>query len=289
MILSDSPRRYERTRAHAMREARAWGKIVFRQFRPSLGVSRLMNILSRRFLTAAGAALLLVGCASTSELSHDEQDSLESYNRAMFAFNDAVDKALFKPVAKAYRRVLPEPITISIGNFFSNLNDVVVLLNDLLQFKLHLAAMDSSRIVFNTTFGVAGLFDVASRMELPKHNEDFGQTLGYWGFGNGPYFVLPFLGPSTARDAIGMVGNFFTNPITWATDSDAVAWGLWGLDLINRRSDLLRIERVLAEDQIDPYSFQRSAYLQMRRNLVYDGNPPALDLDFDADPDKSPQ
>ena len=140
-----------------MREARAWGKIVFRQFRPSLGVSRLMNILSRRFLTAAGAALLLVGCASTSELSHDEQDSLESYNRAMFAFNDAVDKALFKPVAKAYRRVLPEPITISIGNFFSNLNDVVVLLNDLLQFKLHLAAMDSSRIVFNTTFGVAGV------------------------------------------------------------------------------------------------------------------------------------
>ena len=272
-----------------MREARAWSKIVLRQFRPSLGVSRLMNILPRRFLIAAGTALLLVGCASTSEPSRDEQGSLESYNRAMFAFNDAVDKALFKPVAKAYRRVLPEPITISISNFFSNLNDVVVLLNDVLQFKLHLAAMDSSRIVFNTTFGVAGLFDVASRMELPKHNEDFGQTLGYWGFGNGPYFVLPLLGPSTVRDAIGLVGNFFTNPITWATDSDAVAWGLWGLNLINQRSDLLRIERVLAEDQIDPYSFQRSAYLQMRRNLVHDGNPPAPDFDFDADPDTPPQ
>jgi phospholipid-binding lipoprotein MlaA len=240
----------------------------------------------RRCLPTIAAIALLVGCASTHELPDDDADTLESYNRAMFAFNDAVDKAVFKPVAKVYRRVLPEPVTTSIGNFFSNLNDVVVLVNDLLQFKLHLAAMDSSRIVFNTTFGVAGLFDVASRMELPKHNEDFGQTLGVWGFGEGPYLVLPLLGPSTVRDTVGLVGNFFTNPITWATDSDAVAWGLWGLDLINRRSSLLRIERALADDQIEPYSFQRSAYLQLRRNLVYDGNPPKPDFDFDAEPDR---
>jgi phospholipid-binding lipoprotein MlaA len=243
----------------------------------------------RHFLTtaaAAAAAALLVGCASTHELPGDDADSLESYNRAMFRFNDAVDKAIFKPVAKVYRRVLPEPVTTSIGNFFSNLNDVVVLVNDLLQFKLHLAAMDSSRIVFNTTFGVAGLFDVASRMELPKHREDFGQTLGYWGFGEGYYLVLPLLGPSTVRDSFGLVGDFFTNPVTWATDSDAVEWGLWGLDLINRRSELLRIERALADEQIDPYSFQRGAYLQQRRNLVYDGNPPKPDFDFDAEPDQ---
>ncbi|MFO1424712.1 MAG: VacJ family lipoprotein [Candidatus Competibacteraceae bacterium] len=243
----------------------------------------------RRCLPTITAIALLVGCASTPELSDDDADPLESYNRAMFAFNDAVDKALFKPVAKVYRRVLPEPVTTSIGNFFSNLNDVVVLVNDLLQFKLHLAAMDSSRIVFNTTFGVAGLFDVASRMELPKHNEDFGQTLGVWGFGEGPYLVLPLLGPSTARDTVGLVGNFFTNPITWATDSDAVAWGLWGLDLINRRSSLLRIERALADDQIEPYSFQRSAYLQMRRNLVYDGNPPKPDFKLEVEPDNPVQ
>ena len=238
----------------------------------------------RCFLTTAAIALL-VGCASTSERLGDDTDTLESYNRAMFAFNDAVDKALFKPVAKVYRRILPEPVTTSVGNFFSNLNDVVVLVNDLLQFKLHLAAMDSSRIVFNTTFGVAGLFDVATRMELPKHNEDFGQTLGYWGFGEGYYLVLPLLGPSTVRDTFGLVGNFFTNPVTWATDSEAVEWSLWGLDLINRRSSLLRIERALADEQIDPYSFQRSAYLQMRRNLVYDGNPPKPDFDFDAAPE----
>jgi phospholipid-binding lipoprotein MlaA len=156
--------------------------------------------------------------------------------------------------------------------------------NDLLQFKLHLAAMDSGRIVANTTFGVAGLFDVASRLELPKHREDFGQTLGYWGLGEGYYLVLPFLGPSTVRDSFGLVGDFFVKPLNWATDSDAVSWGLSGLDLINRRSELLRIERALADEQIDPYAFQRGAYLQQRRNLVYDGNPPQIKVDFDGEP-----
>jgi len=246
-----------------------------------------MNTLRRLFLTIATVALL-VGCAPTNELLRDDPDPFESYNRAMFAFNDAADKAVFKPVAQAYQTVLPDPVITSVTNFFSNLNDVVVLINDLLQFKLHQAAMDSSRIVFNTTFGVLGLFDVASRMELPKHNEDFGQTLGFWGFGEGYYIVLPLLGPSTVRDTFGLVGNFYTNPVTWATDSDAVEWSLWGLDLINRRAGLLRIERALADSQIDPYAFQRGAYLQQRRNLVYDGNPPKPDFDFE-NPDNPPQ
>lgn len=271
-----------------MRDPRGLGfgvKLSWQFRHNSLGLS-LMNLFQRCFLATA-IAFLLSGCASISA-PHDDTDPLESYNRAMFAFNDAVDKAVFKPVAKVYRKILPDPITASIGNFFSNLNDVVVLFNDLLQFKLHLAAMDSSRIVLNTTFGVVGLFDVASRVDLPKHNEDFGQTLGYWGFGEGYYIVLPLLGPSTGRDAVGLVGNFFANPITWAVDSDEVAWGLWGLDLINRRSELLRIERVLAEDQIEPYLFQRSAYLQMRRNLVYDGNPPQPKLDFEQNSERAP-
>jgi phospholipid-binding lipoprotein MlaA len=246
-----------------------------------------MNTLRRLLLTIATVALL-VGCAPTNELLRDDPDPFESYNRAMFAFNDAADKAVFKPVAQAYQTVLPDPVITSVTNFFSNLNDVVVLINDLLQFKLHQAAMDSSRIVFNTTFGVLGLFDVASRMELPKHNEDFGQTLGFWGFGEGYYIVLPLLGPSTVRDTFGLVGNFYTNPVTWATDSDAVEWSLWGLDLINRLAGLLRIERALADSQIEPYSFQRGAYLQQRRNLVYDGNPPKPDFDFE-NPDNPPQ
>ncbi|MBE2293960.1 MAG: VacJ family lipoprotein [Phycisphaerales bacterium] len=245
-----------------------------------------MNFFHRHFSIIAGV-ILLVGCASNNELSHDDSDPLESYNRAMFSFNQTVDKAIFKPVAQAYQAVLPDPVHQSITNFFSNLNDVVVLANDLLQFKMHQAAMDSSRLVFNTTFGILGLFDVASRMELPKHNEDFGQTLGYWGIGEGYYLVLPFLGPSTVRDGIGVVGDFFTNPTTWATDSESVQWSLWGLDVINRRAGLLQVERAFADAQIDPYLFQRSAYLQMRRNLVYDGNPPAQKIDFDFDDSSS--
>lgn len=243
-----------------------------------------MNTFRRCLLTTA-IAVLLVGCAATGESALEDSDPLESYNRAMFAFNDAVDKAVFKPVAQAYQAVLPDPVIASVGNFFSNINDVAVLINDLLQFKFHQAAMDSSRIVFNTTFGIVGLFDVASRMELPKHTEDFGQTLGYWGVGEGYYVVLPLLGPSTIRDTVGLAGDFMISPIDWATDSDTVEWSLWGLNLINRRAGLLRVERAFADAQIDPYSFRRSAYLQMRRNLVYDGAPPKPELEFEVDPD----
>lgn len=135
--------------------------------------------------------------------------------------------------------------------------------------------MDSSRIVFNTTFGVAGLFDVATRMELPKHNEDFGQTLGYWGFGEGYYLVLPFAGAEHGARYL-RPGREFLHESRHLGDGFPMRLNgvCGGLDLINRRSSLLRIERALADEQIDPYSFQRSAYLQMRRNLVYDGNPP---------------
>lgn len=239
-----------------------------------------MNRFRNALLTTLAAALL-AGCASTSELQRDDPDPLEGYNRAMFAVNDAVDKALFKPVAQVYQKVLPDPVIASVGNFFSNLNDVVVLVNDVLQFKFHLAAQDSSRIVFNTTFGLLGLFDVASHMGLPKNREDFGQTLGFWGVGEGYYIVLPFLGPSTVRDTFGLVGDFTINPIDWATDSSTVEWSLWGLNLINRRAGVLQIERAFADAQIDPYAFQRSAYLQQRRNLVHDGRPPQPDFDFE--------
>lgn len=242
-----------------------------------------MNRFRRCGLTTLVVALL-AGCAPTSELSRDDPDPLEGYNRAMFAVNDAVDKALFKPVAQVYQKALPDPVIASVGYFFSNLNDVVVLVNDLLQFKLHQAAKDSSRLVFNTTFGIGGLFDVATRMELPKNREDFGQTLGFWGVGEGYYIVLPFLGSSTVRDSVGLVGDFMVNPINWATDSSSVEWSLWGLNLIDRRAGLLQIELALTDAQIDPYSFRRSAYLQQRRNLVYDGQPPPLDFDF-TDPD----
>lgn len=234
-----------------------------------------------RCVPIALAAALLIGCASGNRPSQGDSDPLESYNRAMFAFNEAADRAVIKPVAQAYQAVLPDPVIASVSNFFNNLNDVVVLVNDLLQFKLHQAAMDSSRIVFNTTFGVLGLFDVASRAELPKHYEDFGQTLGFWGVGEGPYVVLPLLGPSTVRDTVGLVGDSFVDPLSWGTDSETAQWSLRGLNLINRRTGLLRVERAFAGAEIDPYEFRRSAYLQQRRSLVYDGEPPKPDLDFD--------
>lgn len=233
------------------------------------------------FLLTTLVVVGLAGCASTGESLGDDSDPLERYNRAMFAVNESVDKALFKPVAQVYQTALPDPVITSVGNFFSNLNDVVVLVNDVLQFEFAFAAQTSSRLVFNSTFGVLGLFDVASRMELPKRRADFGQTLGRWGVGEGYFIVLPLLGPSTVRDSFGLVGNFFVDPVTWATDSDRVMWSLWGLDFLNRRAGLLQIERAFADAQIDPYLFQRSAYLQQRRSLVGGGQPPQADFDLD--------
>ncbi|MBL8259153.1 MAG: VacJ family lipoprotein [Candidatus Competibacteraceae bacterium] len=243
-----------------------------------------MHTISR-CVSIAMFALLLAGCASSHSPSRSDADPLESYNRAMFAFNEAADRAVIKPVAQAYQTVLPDPVIASVGHFFSNLNDVVVLAHDLLQFKLHQAAIASGRIVFNTTFGLLGLFDVASRMELPKHYEDLGQTLAVWGVGEGPYLVLPLLGPSTLRDSFGLVGDSFIDPLTWGTDSEAAQWSLRGLDIINRRAGLLRVERAFAGAEIDPYEFRRSAYLQQRRSLVRDGEPLKPDFDSgDADP-----
>lgn len=244
-----------------------------------------MQTILRRLSIAFFTALLLAGCATTAQ-PQDDADPLQSYNRAMFTFNEAVDKAVFKPVALAYQTVLPDPVIASVGNFFSNLNDVVVLLNDLLQFKLHQAAMDSSRIAFNTTFGLFGLFDVATAMQLPKHNEDFGQTLGFWGVDEGYYIVLPFFGPSTVRDTFGFIADSFTDPVTWGVESDTAQWSLWSLNFINQRAGLLRVERTFAGAEIDPYTFRRSAYLQQRRNLVHDGNPPRPTLDFAPEPNK---
>ncbi len=242
-----------------------------------------MNRFYRRLLTTL-VAVLLTGCAPTSELLNDDPDPLEGYNRAMFAVNDAVDKALFKPVAEVYQKALPDPVIASVGHFFSNLNDVVVVVNDVLQFKFHQAAKDSSRLVFNTTFGILGLFDVATRMELPKNREDFGQTLGYWGFSEGYYIVLPLPGAEHGARYLWAGGQLLRSiRSTWATDSRTESmWSLWGLNLINRRAGLLQIERAFADAQIDPYSFQRSAYLQQRRNLVYDGQPPQSDFDFES-------
>jgi len=231
-----------------------------------------MNTL-RTLILLLGLALL-GGCASNG----DRRDPLEPFNRGVYQFNDALDKAVIKPVAQGYQAVLPQPVRSGVGNFFSNLDDVLVLLNDLMQFKLAQAVSDFQRIVWNTTLGIAGLFDVSSKLGLEKHNEDFGQTLGYWGVGDGPYLVLPVLGPSTFRDTAGRAVDWQFDLVTNYHDVP-VRNSATVLKLEDTRSRLLQTDQILDEAAIDPYVFVRDAYLQRRRSLVYDGSPPRRSFD----------
>ncbi len=217
--------------------------------------------------------VFLGGCATTDPDFADPRDPLEGFNRAMFSLNDLLDKALFKPLAQGYNLIVPSPVDKGVTNFFNNLEDVTSAINSLLQFKIGHAATDLARVAVNTTVGIGGLFDVATRLDLQRHEEDFGQTLGTWGVASGPYLVLPLLGPSTGRDAVGVVVDWFTDPLTYLED-DAVRWSLRGLDLVDTRSDLLNASRVVDQAALDPYAFVRDAYLQRRRSAVYDGNPP---------------
>ncbi|MDO8350919.1 MAG: VacJ family lipoprotein [Gallionella sp.] len=220
------------------------------------------------------AILALTGCASTQ--ANNPADPLEPLNRGVYQFNDTLDKAITKPVAQGYNKVMPETGKIMVANFFSNLDDVVVTANDLLQFKLTQAASDGSRFLFNSTFGVFGLFNVTSRLE--KHNEDFGQTLGYWGVASGPYLVVPILGPSTLRDSIGDIGDSQVSLLA-RVPHVRTRNQLYLLKAVKRRAQLLTQESVLEGAMIDRYAFIRDAYLQRRQNFVYDGNPPHEDYD----------
>jgi phospholipid-binding lipoprotein MlaA len=216
---------------------------------------------------------LLAGCATVPGEYRDPSDPLEPYNRDMFKFNQAVDKAVLKPVAKGYKAITPTPVRHGITNFFNNISDVTSAINNLLQFKLSRAGSDVGRLAVNSTIGLLGFFDVATNMGLPDYKEDFGQTLGYWGAVPSPYLVLPFLGPSTLRDTIGLGGDIVTNPLFNLRD-DHVYWGLVGLDFLNQRTNLLTAGELLESAAIDPYTFVRDAYLQKRRNQIFDGNPP---------------
>lgn len=237
-----------------------------------------MDMPATRTIHLSLLLLLLAGCASTQGPA-EPHDPFESYNRAMYAFNQAFDDTVAKPVATAYQEITPTWMDKGITNFFSNLDDAVVLFNDLLQFKFAQAASDAARITFNTTIGLLGFFDVASHMDLPKHREDFGQTLGYWGMSPGPYFVLPFLGPSTIRDSVGLASDYtLFDPVTKRVDNRNVRYGMLTVDFVDTRADLLQATRLLEEAALDPYIYTREAYLQRRRYYVYDGNPPMEDF-----------
>ena len=224
-----------------------------------------------RLLMTLLAALTLAGCATTDG-SGDPRDPWEGLNRKTFAFNDALDRAVLKPVAQGYQKVTPEFAQEGVNNFYSNLEDIGTSLNNLLQGKVKQGASDAGRVVVNTVLGVFGLWDVATPMGLEKHDEDFGQTLGWWGVPPGPYFVIPLLGPSSARDAPAKI----VDPSWYYNDylPDRVYWGWWGLDKVRTRANLMKGESILDQAAIDRYTFVRDAWLQRRRNQVFDGNPP---------------
>jgi phospholipid-binding lipoprotein MlaA len=227
------------------------------------------------------ASLALGGCASTQG-ERNPQDPLEPFNRSMYKFNDAVDKAVLKPVAKGYNTVIPEPGKIMVTNFFSNLDDIIVTINDLLQLKFAQAASDGTRVLFNSTFGILGLLNITDRLE--KHNEDFGQTLGYWGISSGPYVVLPFFGPRTFRDSIGLYADSYASPIRLISNIP-IRNEMYVTRTISLRAGLLDQEKILDEAAIDRYTFIRDAYLQQRQSLVYDGNPPREKFDDEENSD----
>ena len=212
--------------------------------------------------------VLLGGCATNSP-----RDPLEPLNRAIYSFNDGIDTALIRPVAEGYRAVFPAAVRTGISNVFANVNDVLIALNNLLQGKLVNAVTDVGRVLVNSTIGVVGIFDVATQFGLEKHNEDFGQTLGWWGVGDGPYLVLPIVGPSNLRDAVARIVDYKTDPITYVR-SMSLRNSLWGTRALSQRADLLDTSKILETAALDPYEFLRDAYLQRRRSLVYDGAPP---------------
>lgn len=216
------------------------------------------------------ASLLLGGCTSTSP-NANPKDPLEGFNRSMYSFNDTLDRAVLKPVAQGYDTVMPTLGKKMVHNFFSNIDDIFVTANDLLQFKFKQAASDFTRVWVNSTFGVLGLFNVADKLE--KHNEDFGQTLGYWGVGSGPYLVIPFLGPSSFRDGSGLAVDSYYGVVENIEDIP-LRNSLWATNKIDQRASLLATETIIEGTVVDRYSFIRDGYLMHRQSLVYDGDPP---------------
>lgn len=225
----------------------------------------------KQWLTAAAVAVLLA--KGNAAWAVAESDPWEGFNRSVYAFNDTLDRYLLKPTAEGYVYITPLPVRMGVSNFFNNLGDITTVVNDLLQGKFKQAGLDSTRILVNTTVGIAGLIDVSSRIGLQRNDEDFGQTLGYWGVDSGPYLMLPFLGPSTVRDATGRVPEYFLSPMD-NVEEDSVRYSLRGLQIVDARSAVLDAEKMVAGDR---YTFLREAYLQRRAFLVRDG---ALQEDF---------
>jgi phospholipid-binding lipoprotein MlaA len=235
------------------------------------------------------AALAITGCATTTPKEVAEIDPWQGWNKGTQSFNDSFDKHILKPVAVGYLHITNDAVDKGVTNFFSNINDIGVTINDVLQLKLLQGGMDISRFIINTTAGVGGIFDWADKIDLPKHNEDFGQTLGYWGVPSGPYLVLPLFGASTPRDTVGLLGDALLDPLTYVSIFGGLAGnmatiGTSVLDATDYRAGVMSSEKVVNEaTDGDRYDFIKNSYLQHREYLIYDGNPPNAKDPLDID------
>lgn len=217
------------------------------------------------------AAVLLSGCASTA---NNPKDPYEGFNRAMFAVNEGIDKAVAKPLAKGYDAAVPLPMKAGVGNFFGNVGDLWIGVNDGLQGKPADAGTDIARLLINSTVGILGLFDVASEMGFDKHDEDFGQTLARWGVGDGGYLFWPIIGSRTVRDTGGFLVDSYADPVRWGIEDIPVRNSAYFVRFVDVRASLLPADKVVEEAALDKYAYIRDAYLQRRRSQIFDGNPP---------------
>ena len=232
------------------------------------------GISSLRMVAVLSLVIFVSGCAS-NRYAEDERDPWQGFNRSMYTFNDSLDRAILKPAAKGYQAITPDFVERGVRNFFSNLEDVSVAVNNLLQGKVGDATSDVGRILVNTTIGLLGLFDVASPMGLRKHEEDFGQTLGTWGLSSGPYVVWPIFGPSTLRDTPSLVvDRILLNPLTYVELKTGERIAIIALDVVSVRAELLSLEETVEDISTDDYTLIRGAYLDRREFLIHDGAPP---------------
>lgn len=224
--------------------------------------------------------VLLQACATVA--NPDPRDPLESFNRGVFSFNDAVDRTVVKPVATVYRDITPQWVRARVGNFFGNLTDVWSVFNNAIQLRGQDFGDSMGRVMINTTIGIGGLFDVASDLNIERHTADFGLTLGRWGVAPGPYIVLPLLGPYTLREVVALPMDQQGNLVNQIAD-EGTRTGLTVLNVVDLRAQYLRAGDVVEGAALDKYSFMRDSYLQRQRNRVYDGNPPEEDTDPGSD------
>jgi phospholipid-binding lipoprotein MlaA len=240
-----------------------------------------------RTAAAVLIATLAAGCAATPGRTLPD-DRWEGFNRGVYKFNDTVDRAALKPIAKGYRKITPHFVRVGIGNFLGNLEYPATVVNQFLQGKPKMGLRDTGRFLLNTTLGIGGLFDVATAVGLEANDEDLGQTLAVWGVGSGPFVNLPFFGPSTLRDAPTRVVDFFFDPITYIDAPWEAVWGERVLEVVHSRAELLPLDGTL-QRTYDPYAFIRDSWLQQREFAIFDGNPPPEQLEDFDDSEPAPE